>query len=60
MLSSFTGFALIVGPRAIMVGWAPWTNMSIAKIFLPVTASSASTRLCGLPRIVKPVALGVT
>lgn len=49
LLRTAFGVPLSVGGRQIIVGSAPGTSRSIANCFLPVTMSSASSRVCGLP-----------
>ena len=44
-----SGVPLSSGARQTIVGSASGTSRSIANFFLPVTASRASTRRCGLP-----------
>jgi hypothetical protein len=44
---------LMVGGRHVIVGIAPGTSRSIANFLRPVTAASASMRLCGVPTTVK-------
>src|SRR4051794_3541397 len=40
---------LMVGGRHTMAGSAPGTTWSMAKVLRPVTMSTASTRVCGVP-----------
>ena len=48
-LSSRFGVPLSVGARQTMVGSASLTLRSVVKVFLPVTASCASSRLWPTP-----------